>query len=88
MKELPALSRVGDTGALDCEGSSADRRVADRPGSSCSPVAVELRSVVITWDQSNQSPGICLGGSIMLVESRHMCERRLRPQAGYLLQRS
>jgi len=31
-------------------------------------------------------PEICLGGSLMLVESRRVRERRLRPQTGYLVQ--
>jgi hypothetical protein len=29
-----------------------------------------------------QSPGVCLGGGVVLVESRRVRERRLRPQAG------
>ncbi len=32
-------------------------------------------------------PG-CLGGSVMLVKSRRVCQRRLRPQAGCLIQPS
>jgi len=36
--------------------------------------------------QFNQSPGVCLGGSVVLVESRRVRERRLRPQAGCLVQ--
>jgi hypothetical protein len=34
----------------------------------------------------SKSP-ICLGGCIMLVESRRIYERRLRPQTGCLVQR-
>jgi hypothetical protein len=46
VKELPALSRIGDTGALDCEGPSDDRRVADAPGAGWSRVVVEGRGVI------------------------------------------
>jgi hypothetical protein len=31
---------------------------------------------------SFESPGVCLGGGVVLVESRRVPERRLRPQAG------
>jgi hypothetical protein len=34
-----------------------------------------------------KSPGVCLGGCIVLVESRRVRERRLRPQAGCHVQR-
>jgi hypothetical protein len=86
VKELPALSRMRDVGLLDCEGSSDDARAAVRPGSGCSPVAIELRSVVITWDQSIKVPDLP-GRQHMLVESRRVHERRLRPQTGCLVQR-
>jgi hypothetical protein len=83
VKELPALSRVG---APDREGSLGDRRVAKGPGSGSSRVVVAVRKVVTTGTQFNQSPGVCLGGSVALVESRRVRERRLRPQAGCLVQ--
>jgi hypothetical protein len=91
VKELPALSRpalsrIGDAGASDREGSTADRRVGDGPEAGCSWVAVGVRRVVIAGTQFNKSPGGCLGGSIVLVESRCVRERRLRPQAGCLIQ--
>jgi hypothetical protein len=83
VKELPALSRVGDAGASDREGLSDDRGVANGPGSGCSEVAVGFRRVVI-WDPIQiKVPGVCLGGSIVLVESRRVCERRL-PTPGRL----
>ena len=50
VNELPALSRVGDVGASDREGSSDDRRVTDGPGSRCSPVEADVKSVVIAGD--------------------------------------
>jgi hypothetical protein len=87
VKELPALSRMRDVGLLDCEGASDDARVADRPGSGCSPV-VEVKRVVITGDPIQiKVPGVCLGGCIMHVKSRRVYERRLRPQTGCLVQR-
>ena len=88
VKELPALSRIGDAGALDCEGPSADRRVADALGAGWSWVMVEGRRVVISGTHSIESPGGCLGGSVMLVKSRGVRKRRLRPQAGCQIQRS
>jgi hypothetical protein len=48
---------------------------------------VGVSKVVILGPNSDQSPGGCLGGSIMLVESRRVLERRLRPQAGCHVQR-
>jgi hypothetical protein len=91
VKELPALSRpalsrMGDAGASDREGSTADRRVGDGLEAGCSWVPVGVRRVVIRGPNSDQSPGGCLGGSIMLVESRRVDERRLRPQTGCLMQ--
>jgi hypothetical protein len=87
VKELPALSRMRDVGLLDREGSSDDARVADGPGSGCSPV-VEVKRVVITGDPIQiKVPGVCLGGCIMHVKSRRVYERRLRPQTGCLVQR-
>jgi hypothetical protein len=87
VKELPALSRMRDVGLLDCEGASDDARVADGPGSGCSPV-VEVKRVVITGDPIQiKVPGVCLGGCIMHVKSRRVYERRLRPQTGCLVQR-
>src|SRR5512132_3939271 len=87
VKELPALSRIGDAGALDCEGPADDRRLADAPGSGWSWVMAEGRRVVIWGTHSIKSPGGCLGGCIVLVESRRVRERRLRPQAGCQVQR-
>jgi hypothetical protein len=46
VKELPALSRMGDTS--DREGLSDDRRVVDGRGAGCVPVGV--RRVVISGD--------------------------------------
>jgi len=67
VNELPALSRMAD---------------AEGPGGGWSP-AVEVRSVVICGDPIHfEVPVSALGGSIMLVESRRVRERRLRPQAG------
>ena len=69
VNELPALSRMVD---------------ADGPGGGWSP-AVEVRSVVICGDSIHfKSPGVCLGGGVMLMESRRVRERRLRPQAGWM----
>jgi hypothetical protein len=72
VKELPALSRIAD---------------ADAPGAGWLP-AVEVRRVVMFGGPNSfESPGVCLGGGAMLVESRRVRERRLRPQAGCLVQR-
>jgi len=43
-----------------------------------------LRGLSFLGPNSNQSPGGCLGGCIVLVESRRVRKRRLRPQAGCL----
>jgi len=88
VKELPALSRIGDTGALDCGGPSDDRRVADAPGADCSRVVVDRRRVAIYRDTFNRKSRGCLGGSVMLVKSRRVRQRRLRPQAGCHIQPS
>jgi hypothetical protein len=88
VKELPALSRIGDTGALDCEGPSDDRRVADAPGADWSRVVVDGRRVAIYGTHSIESSRGCLGGSVMLVKSRRVRQRRLRPQAGCHIQPS
>jgi hypothetical protein len=54
VKELPALSRralsrMGDAGASDREGSTADgRRVDDAPEAGCSSVPVAVKRVFIT----------------------------------------
>ena len=85
VKELPALSRMGDVDAWIAKAHQA-MQVADGPD----PVVLrcgEVRRVVITGTQSIESPGVCLGGSIMLMESRRVRERRLRPQAGCIVQR-
>lgn len=67
VNELPALSRMAD---------------ANWPGGGWSP-AVEVRRVVMYGDPIHfQSPGVYLGGGVVLVESRRVRERRLRPQAG------
>ena len=71
-----------EAGALDCEGASEDRSIAAGSGPRCSRVSVGVRTVVIAGTQFDKSPGVCLGGSIVLVKSRHVRERRLRPQAG------
>src|SRR5512133_195847 len=60
VKELPALSRpalsrMGDAGASDREGSTDDRRVGDGPEAGCSSVAVGVRRVVIAGTQFSQS---------------------------------
>src|SRR5512133_3595286 len=55
VKELPALSRIGDAGALDCEGPSADRRVADASGAGWSRVVVEGRRGVTYGDTFNRT---------------------------------
>jgi hypothetical protein len=86
VKELPALSRIGDTDALDCEGPSDDRRVADAPGADWSRVVVDRRKVAIYRDTFNRKSRGCLGGSVMLVKSRRVRQRRLRPQAGCQIQ--
>ena len=54
VKELPALSRTGDAGALDCEGTSDDRRVADASGASWSRVVVENAERVVIGDTFNR----------------------------------
>ena len=87
VKELPVLSRMGEADALDREGASDDCGAADGSGCGCSRVAVGVSRVVIMWDPINQKSRICLGGSSMLVESRRVHERRLRPQTGCLIQR-
>jgi hypothetical protein len=67
VNELAALSRMADP---------------DGPGEGWSP-AVEVRRVVMYGDPIHfQSPIVCLGGGVVLVESRRVRERRLRPQAG------
>jgi len=45
-----------------------------------------LGGLSLLGTQFNKSPGVCLGGSTVLVESRCVGERRLRPQAGCLIQ--
>jgi hypothetical protein len=48
-----------------------------------------LGALSFTGDPNfNQSPGVCLSGSVILVESRRVRERRLRPQAGCYVQPS
>src|SRR5215213_2710437 len=88
VKELPALSRIGDTDALDCGGPSDDRRVADAPGADWSQVVVDGRRVAIYRDTFNRKSRGCLGGSVMLMKSRRVHQRRLRPQAGCHIQPS
>ena len=57
-------------------------RLEEAEGSSA---AVEVIRVVMTGTQFQfTSPGVYLGGSIMLRESRHMRKRRHWPQAGWM----
>ena len=85
VKELPAFSRVGEVGEWDREGPLGDRRVADGSGSKCSRVAVGLEGGH-AGPNSIKVPESACGGSLVLMESRHVRERRLRPQAGCLVQ--
>ena len=80
VNELPALSRMREAGALDCEGSS--RIAASLLGPDPGVRGRRLERLSLRGTQLDQSPGIYLGGSIVLVKSRHVRERRLRPQAG------
>src|SRR5215213_3998588 len=80
VKELPALSRIGDTDALDCGGPSDDRRVADAPGADCSRVVVDRRRVAIYRDTFNRKSRGCLGGNVMLENSRRVRHRGSGPR--------
>ena len=70
VKELPALSRMGEVGAQDREGSSGEGRASlDRPDPI--PSAGTLRTAVIWHNQWRRIVRCVLGGSMMLVEPRH-----------------
>jgi hypothetical protein len=86
VKELPALSRVGDAGASDREGLSDDRGVANGPGSGCSEVAVGFRRVVI-WDPIQIKVPVSAWAAASCSWSRGVyVNGGSRPQAGCLVQ--